>query len=191
MKRTDLCLKGQNTCLLYQECYYLGSLRPQEAFVRGVTPLVIYNLPLVLETCLQTEPDVASAVSTVTLWNKVRCQQLYENMFLNGASPNLNWNASKLCNSVLTRLLLEVGRKLIVIAAKIMSFSVHRDVIIAFILRKLALDGRSAFVKNEGGAADMCSSVYTGLETLLPSPSSSSSAPSSQHSTKHVSCSRV
>ena len=37
----------------------------------------------------------------------------------------------------------------------------------------------------------MCSSVYTGLETLLPSPSSSSSAPSSQHSTKHVSCSRV
>ena len=82
--------------------------------------------PLVLETRLQTEPDVASAVSTVTLWNKVRCQQLYENMFLNGASPNLNWNASKLCNSVLTRLLLEVGRRLIVIAAKIMSFSRHR-----------------------------------------------------------------
>ena len=126
MKRTDLCLKGQNTCLLYQECYYLGSLRPQEAFVRGVTPLVIYNIPLVLETRLQTEPDVASAVSTVTLWNKVRCQQLYENMFLNGTSPNLNWNASKLCNSVLTQLLLEVGRRLIVIAAKIMSFSRHR-----------------------------------------------------------------
>ena len=126
MKRTDLCLKGQNTCLLYQECYYLDSLRPQEAFVRGVTPLVIYNLPLVLETRLQTEPDVASAVSTVTLWYKVRCQQLYENMFLNGASPNLNWNASKLCNSVLTRLLLEVGRRLIVIAAKSMSFSRHR-----------------------------------------------------------------
>ena len=52
---------------------------PQEAFVRGVTPLVIYNLPLVLETRPQTEPDIASAVSTVTLWNKVRCQQLYEN----------------------------------------------------------------------------------------------------------------
>ena len=117
MKRTDLCLKGQNTCLLYQECYYLGSLRPQEAFVRGdLQP------PLVLETRLQTEPDIASAVSTVTLWNKVRCQQLYENMFLNGASPNLNWNASKLCNSVLTRLLLEVGRSLIVIAPKIISF---------------------------------------------------------------------
>ena len=71
MKRTDLCLKGQNTCLLYQECYYLGSLRPQEAFVRGVTPLVIYNLPLVLETRLQTEPDVASAVSTAVHCNIV------------------------------------------------------------------------------------------------------------------------
>ena len=79
--------------------------------------------PLVLETRLQTEPDVASAVSTVTLWNKVRCQQLYENMFLNGGSPNLNWNASKLWNSVLTRLLLEVGRRLI---AKIISFWRHR-----------------------------------------------------------------
>ena len=66
---------------------------------------------LLLETRLQTEPDIASAVPSVTLWYKVRCQQLYENMFLDGGSPNLNWNASKLCNTVLTRLLLEVHLK--------------------------------------------------------------------------------
>ena len=39
---------------------------------------------LLLETRLQTEPDIASAVPSVTLWYKVRCQQLYENMFLDG-----------------------------------------------------------------------------------------------------------
>ena len=96
---------------------------------------------------------IASAVPSVTLWYKVRCQQLYENMFLDGGSP--------FSKSQLER---KQALKLCTDAAFIRSSSED----IAFILRKHALDGRSAFV-NEGGAADMCSSVYTGSETLFAS----------------------